>query len=37
MPLEDFEPAVRALFRAPKRSVYLKAEAGEAAPEPLAG
>ena len=35
MSLADFEPAVRALFAAPKRSVYAKAEAGEAAPEPL--
>ena len=37
MALADFEPAVRALLQAPKRSIYLKAEAGEAALEPLSG
>jgi hypothetical protein len=35
MPLAEFEPAVRELFREPRRSIYVKAEAGEAAPEPL--
>lgn len=35
MALAEFEPAVRALLSAPKRSVYLKAQAGEAAPELL--
>ena len=35
MSLADFEPAVRDLFRAPKRSIYLGVQAAEAGLEPL--
>jgi predicted HD phosphohydrolase len=37
MSLRDFEPAVRQLLSTPRRSIYLKAQAGEAALEPLSG